>query len=279
LWIRRRSALKTSLDLRYFALVKRPLYTSEPSWISRLTASTIAMQQTVSETAFDPTLVFFSICSYIFSIYIHLLYVHIPMHRPSTIYKAIANRPAKAATTPTSSLPAAPVDSAIPPEDVPVALVGLGAAPVAVARVELPEGDTMMEPVPEAEADAPVPLGFTLPEVEVGTLVAVFVSLCTCCSIQPQLPNSRGKDVYVQTLTPWSLQMSAKALRAAFVSSPQNLAIFVLASLAWQTDFRSAGSEYSLTAPRRQPGGVATANCASAKKVAAKTDLASMLAV
>jgi hypothetical protein len=32
-------------------------------------------------------------------------------------------------------------------------------------------------------------------------------------------------------------------------------------------------------APRRQPGGEATANCARAKKVAAKTVLASMLAV
>lgn len=73
--------------------------------------------------------------------------------------------------------------------------------------------------------------------------------------------------------------MSAKALRAAFVSLPQKLAIFVVASLALQTDLRSAGSEYSLTAPRRQPGGAATANCASAKNVAAKIDLASMLAV
>jgi hypothetical protein len=32
-------------------------------------------------------------------------------------------------------------------------------------------------------------------------------------------------------------------------------------------------------APRRQPGGEATANCARAKKVAAKTVLASMLVV
>jgi CBS-domain-containing membrane protein len=72
--------------------------------------------------------------------------------------------------------------------------------------------------------------------------------------------------------------MSARALKAAFVLSPQKLETFVVISLALQTDFRSAGSEYSLTAPRRQPGGVATANCASAKKVAAKMDLASMLA-
>ena len=61
--------------------------------------------------------------------------------------------------------------------------------------------------------------------------------------------------------------------------SPQKLAILEVTSLAWQTDFRSAGSEYWLIAPRRQPGGEATANCARAKKVAAKTVLASMLAV
>ena len=49
---------------------------------------------------------------------------------------------------------------------------GLGAEPVAIIRVPLPEGETTIEPVAEAEADAPVPLGLTLP-VEVGTLVAV----------------------------------------------------------------------------------------------------------
>jgi hypothetical protein len=75
------------------------------------------------------------------------------------------------------------------------------------------------------------------------------------------------------------LQTSAKALRASFVLSPQKLAILEVTSLALQTDFRSAGSEYWLMAPRRQPGGEATANCARAKKVAAKTVLASMLVV
>jgi hypothetical protein len=89
---------------------------------------------------------------------------------PYPTYKATAIKPTKAATRPTSSFPAAPVDSGRPAVDVPLA-VGLG-EPVAVARVELPEGETMMEPVPEAEADAPVPLGLTLPEVEVGTSVA-----------------------------------------------------------------------------------------------------------
>lgn len=80
-------------------------------------------------------------------------------------------------------------------------------------------------------------------------------------------------------MTPWPLQISATALRAAFVSSPQNLATWVVRSLAWQTLLRSEGSVYWLTAPRRQPGGEATANCARAKKAAAKTVLASMLAV
>jgi len=73
--------------------------------------------------------------------------------------------------------------------------------------------------------------------------------------------------------------MSAKALRASFESSPQKVVILVVASLALQIDLRSAGSEYWFTAPRRQPGGEAAANCASAKIVAAKMDLASMLAV
>jgi hypothetical protein len=91
-------------------------------------------------------------------------------------YKAKAMTPATAAAMPISSLPAAPVDSARPPVEVPVAAVpeGLGAEPVAVARVLLLELSTMMEPVPEAEAEAPVPLGLTLP-VEVGTLVAAAV--------------------------------------------------------------------------------------------------------
>lgn len=54
------------------------------------------------------------------------------------IYKAIAIKPAKAAARPSSSFPAAPVVSAASPVDVPVpALVGLGAEPDAVARVEL----------------------------------------------------------------------------------------------------------------------------------------------
>ena len=94
----------------------------------------------------------------------------------SRVYKAMAIRPAIAAARPTSSLPAAPVDSARAPVDVPVAEpaaepLGLGDAPVAVARVELEE-ESLAEPVPEAEAEAPVPLGLTLP-VEVGTSVAV----------------------------------------------------------------------------------------------------------
>ena len=89
----------------------------------------------------------------------------------------MAIRPAMAAARPISSLPAAPVDSARAPVDVPVAEptaepLGLGAAPVAVARVELEE-ESLEEPVPEAEAEAPVPLGLTLP-VEVGTSVAVY---------------------------------------------------------------------------------------------------------
>jgi len=88
-------------------------------------------------------------------------------------------KPATAAARPISSLPAAPVDSASPPEDVPVAPAapvpeGLGAEPVAVARVPLLEVSTLRPPVLEAEADAPVPLGLTEP-VEVGTLVAVVV--------------------------------------------------------------------------------------------------------
>ena len=86
----------------------------------------------------------------------------------------MAIRPAIAAAKPISSLPAAPVDSARAPVDVPVAEaaepLGLGDAPVAVARVELEE-ESLEEPVPEAEAEAPVPLGLTLP-VEVGTFVA-----------------------------------------------------------------------------------------------------------
>lgn len=81
--------------------------------------------------------------------------------------------PAIAAAKPNSSLPAAPVDSAGPPVDVPEAAVpeGLGAEPVAVARVPLLEPEMLMEPVPDADAEAPVPLGLTLP-VEVGTAVA-----------------------------------------------------------------------------------------------------------
>lgn len=99
--------------------------------------------------------------------------VQIP-NSPS-IYRAIAIRPAKAAARPISSLPAEPVDSSVPSVYVPVAaLVGLGAAPVAVAKVELPEGETVTKPVPDAEAAAPVPLGLTLP-VEVGTSVAMQV--------------------------------------------------------------------------------------------------------
>lgn len=89
-------------------------------------------------------------------------------------------KPAIAAARPISSLPAAPVDSARPPEDVPVAPVapvpeGLGAEPVAVAMVLLLEVSTLRPPVLDAEAEAPVPLGLTDP-VEVGTLVAVGVS-------------------------------------------------------------------------------------------------------
>ena len=84
----------------------------------------------------------------------------------------MAIRPAIAAAKPISSLPAAPVDSARAPVDVPVAEaaepLGLGDAPVAVARVELEE-ESSAEPVLEAEA--PIPLGLTLP-VEVGTFVA-----------------------------------------------------------------------------------------------------------
>lgn len=106
-------------------------------------------------------------------------------HHPSAIYKAIAIRPARAAARPTSSFPAAPVDSATPPVDVPVAPItplGLGAEPLAVARVELSPEETLIEPVPEAEAEAPVPLGLMLPEVEVGTLVAVCMSAIVLCN-------------------------------------------------------------------------------------------------
>jgi len=76
---------------------------------------------------------------------------------------------------PTSSLPAAPVDSTTPPVDVPVAKpVGTGDAPLAVASVPLLKEETMMEPVPDADAEAPVPLGLTL-LVEVGTSVAISI--------------------------------------------------------------------------------------------------------
>jgi hypothetical protein len=103
-------------------------------------------------------------------------------HQPladAPLYKAKAMKPATAAARPISSLPAAPVDSARPPEDVPVAPAapvpeGLGAEPVAVARVPLLEVSTLRPPVLDAEAEAPVPLGLTEP-VEVGTLVAVVV--------------------------------------------------------------------------------------------------------
>lgn len=92
-----------------------------------------------------------------------------------SLYKAKAMTPTTAAASPNSSLPAAPVDSAGPPVDVPVAAApepeGLGAEPVAVTRVPLLELSALREPVPEAEAEAPVPLGLTLP-VEVGTAVA-----------------------------------------------------------------------------------------------------------
>lgn len=123
-----------------------------------------------------------------------------PFLPSAIIYKAIAIRPATAAARPTSSLPAAPVDSATPPVDVPVAApVGLGAEPDAVARVALPEGETITEPVPDADAEAPVPLGLTLP-VEVGTSVAINTLAFTLDTVHSlSLPSIQ---LYAQTLTP-----------------------------------------------------------------------------
>jgi hypothetical protein len=72
--------------------------------------------------------------------------------------------------------------------------------------------------------------------------------------------------------------MSANALNAAFVSSPHIFAMVFDASLASHTDFTSDGSLYEFTAPRRHPGGgAATVKEVSARKVAAKRVLKSIL--
>jgi hypothetical protein len=74
-------------------------------------------------------------------------------------YKAAAKspNPANSAATPTSSLPAAPVDSAGAPDEVPVPVVA-APAPVPVATAPVP--------VAVASVDAPVPEGFTEPVAE-----------------------------------------------------------------------------------------------------------------
>lgn len=64
-------------------------------------------------------------------------------------------------------------------------------------------------------------------------------------------------ETFVETFTPASLHVSAKASSAALVWSPQYFAILLEASLDLHTDEMSAGSEYVFMAPRRQAGGVA----------------------
>jgi hypothetical protein len=86
------------------------------------------------------------------------------------IYNATAKSPASAAAMPISSFPAAPVDSATPPDFVALPAVApeLG-DPVIDGEVELPEGMTIM--LPEAVADALLP--DAVADAEVGMLVAV----------------------------------------------------------------------------------------------------------
>jgi hypothetical protein len=71
--------------------------------------------------------------------------------------------------------------------------------------------------------------------------------------------------------------MSAKASSACFDESPQNLAIVLVTSFSLHTDLISAGSLYVLTAPRRQPGGLAATNEVRANRVAARRLRACMI--
>lgn len=73
--------------------------------------------------------------------------------------------------------------------------------------------------------------------------------------------------------------MSANALRASLVASPQNFWIVEVTSLPLHTALMSAGSSYEFTAPRRQPGGVATVNDARAKRVAVNSVRESIVVV
>lgn len=80
---------------------------------------------------------------------------------PMLAYNATAKRPKSAAATPISSFPAAPVDSATRPVEVPLAPatapvpVGLEGDPVTEGTVALPDGETTMLPDTVAEALLP----------------------------------------------------------------------------------------------------------------------------
>jgi hypothetical protein len=99
----------------------------------------------------------------------------------------------------------------------------------------------------------------------------MLVQFCFSC------PATQKRQVNLQTLTPAPLQMSAKASSASLLESPQNFWIVCAAFFSLHTAFMSDGLSYVLTAPRRQPGGDATAKEARAKKVVVKRVRASIV--
>jgi hypothetical protein len=179
---------------------------------------------------------------------------------------------------PISSFPAAPVDWGMPAEFVALlGPVGLLGDPMD-GEVELPEGMTIK--LPDAVDDALLP--DAVADAEVGMLVAAKEGKVSyypqyICSYFLPAPYDVRHGAYVQTLTPALLQMSAKASRASCVESPQNFWIVFAASFSLHTAFRSEGPLYVFTAPRRQPGGEATANDARAKKAVVKMVRPSMV--
>jgi hypothetical protein len=95
----------------------------------------------------------------------------------ASAYNATAKRPKSAAATPNSSFPAAPVDSATRPVEVPLAPaadpepVGFEGVPVIEGALELPDGTTMTLPDPVADALLPDAVAEADPE-DLGISVA-----------------------------------------------------------------------------------------------------------